>query len=150
MKLILICLLCSTFFGMAQSNGINFIQGKTWDELLAMAKATDKLLFVDAYAVWCAPCKLMDQQVFVDERVGTFYNENFICTKMDMEKGEGIDIAQRYKIQAFPSYLFVDGEGNLAQKSIGYQPIEAFISTGEKALDPNNQIGALQKAVCCW
>ncbi len=49
--------------------GIQFFKG-TWQEALAKAKKTNKLLFVDAFATWCGPCKMMDKKVFVKKEVG--------------------------------------------------------------------------------
>lgn len=56
--------------------------------VLAKAEKENKLVFFDAYAVWCGPCKLMVKNIFPLETVGDFYNANFINVKIDMEKGE--------------------------------------------------------------
>ena len=42
------------------AQGINF-EKSSFETLLAKAKKEKKLVFVDAYAVWCGPCKLMDK-----------------------------------------------------------------------------------------
>ena len=43
--------------------GIDFFHG-TWEEALEKATAEEKPIFVDAYAVWCGPCKRMAREVF--------------------------------------------------------------------------------------
>ena len=43
-----------------------------------LAKAQNKLIFIDAYTTWCGPCKLMAKTVFTEKEVGDFYNSNFI------------------------------------------------------------------------
>ena len=78
------CLLTLAFTANAQG-GIEFFHG-TWAEAKAKAKAEDKLIFVDAYAEWCGPCKRMSAQTFPDPKAGEFFNPNFICLKIDMEK----------------------------------------------------------------
>ena len=53
--------------------------------ILAKAKAEKKLVFMDAYASWCGPCKLMEKNVFTDKNVADFYNKNFVNARIDME-----------------------------------------------------------------
>ena len=73
--------------------GIIFQDG-SWAEVKAMAKETGKPIFLDTYTTWCAPCQLMDKNLFPDKKVGQFYNANYLCYKMDIEKGDGIDFAK--------------------------------------------------------
>lgn len=122
--------------------GIKFNEGQ-WNDLLAKAKAQNALIFVDAYTTWCGPCKMMASQVFTQKEVGDFYNAKFINAKIDMEKGEGIELAQRYSVMAYPTFLYVDGDGNIAHRAVGYQEAEDFISLGKTALDPEKRLGGL-------
>ena len=115
------------------SQGIEFFHGN-WEEALAEAKAEDKIIFVDAYTTWCGPCKRMAANVFPDEKVGQFYNANFLNVKMDMEKGEGRKIRSEYKVASFPTLLFVDGDGKLVHREVGARQADAFINLGKKAL----------------
>ena len=71
------------------AQGIEFAHGSTWKEILAKAEKEDKLIFVDAYAEWCGPCKKMAKDVFTQKEVGGYFNANFVNVKMDMEAGEG-------------------------------------------------------------
>ena len=71
-------------FSTVIGQGIDFHHG-TWKEALAEAQKQDKLVFIDAYAKWCGPCKKMAKNVFTLSEVGDFYNENFINVKLDME-----------------------------------------------------------------
>lgn len=117
----------------ANSQGIDFFKG-TWEEALAESKRTGKLIFVDAYTTWCGPCKKMTRNIFPQKAVGDFYNANFVNTKFDMEKGEGRKLRAKYKVNAFPTFLFVDGSGKLQYTTKGAKPADAFIKIGETAL----------------
>ena len=56
---------------------INF-EKSSFSEILAKAKQEKKLIFLDAYAVWCGPCKLMDKNVFTDSMVASYFNANYV------------------------------------------------------------------------
>jgi len=126
------------------AQGINFHKGD-WESALKEAKKESKLIFVDAYTTWCGPCIWMSNNVFPDQQVGDFYNENFINVKLDMEKGEGILFAKAYDVIAYPTLFFIGSNGNMLHKGLGGRPAADFIALGEAALDPNKQIGNLEK-----
>lgn len=117
---------------------IDFRQG-SWDEILEMAKMEDKPVFVDAYAVWCGPCKRMASEVFTQASVGDFFNDNFVNAKIDMEKGEGPAIRSKYGVTAYPTLLFITPEGELLHKAIGYQTADKLINNGNIALRKTNE-----------
>lgn len=140
--LILLLFLSSTFSVMAQ--GIQF-NTSSWAEIVQEAKKQDKLIFLDAYTVWCGPCKYMTKNVFVDDAVGAYYNEHFINVKMDMERGEGKEIAKKYDVQAYPSLFFINADEEVVHMSLGAQDIDGFIALGKAALNPSSQLMSLQK-----
>ncbi|HAS39975.1 MAG TPA: hypothetical protein DCS93_05820 [Microscillaceae bacterium] len=113
--------------------GIQFFKG-TWEEALKEATKTNKLLFVDAFATWCGPCKMMDKKVFVQKEVGDFYNKNFIPVKIDVDSKIGRPLATKYQVKAMPTYLFVAGNGKLVYRKLGYMQPKAFISVGKSAM----------------
>lgn len=123
---------------------IKFVH-QTWEEVKALAKKEKKIIFMDAYTEWCGPCKMMAAKVFTDSTVAAFYNKNFINTKFDMEKGEGKDLAKQYRVWAFPTFLFINSDGELVHRSCGYMPPDAFIEAGRDALDPDKQLIGYQK-----
>lgn len=126
-------LLCIVFFaghGLS-AQGILFEQG-SWDEALAKAKTENKLLFVDVCTSWCGSCKRMARDVFTREKVGTYFNANFISYKLDAEQGAGQKIKERYGVEAYPTFLFLDGDGKLVYKVVGYRDVKAFLAEAEK------------------
>ncbi len=141
MKPLLFLLFFATTLGAQELTGITFVE-KPFDALLAQAKQEDKLIFIDAYTTWCGPCKMMTTKVFPDERVGEVYNKRFINAKFDMEKGEGPGLASRYAVSAYPTYLFVNGDGELVHKGLGYIPIPALLELADAAVS-DQSIGAL-------
>jgi len=119
--------------GALHAQGINFDHG-TWKEVLAKAKAEDKLVFVDVYTSWCGPCKKMVAEVFPLKEVGDVFNPNFVNYKIDAEKGEGIAIAKQFGVKSYPTYLFVNGDGVLVYRSGGYNPAKIFLNEAAIAI----------------
>lgn len=128
----------------AFGQGITFNK-KDWETVLKESKKTQKPIFLDAYTTWCGPCKKMDKRVFKNQTVGEFYNTNFINIKMDMEKGIGIQLAKKYRIRAYPTFLYLDEKGEILHKVAGYHNEEKFIAVGRKALNPQFRLGELDR-----
>ena len=143
-SLLTFALLC--FGTLVFSQGINFVaEDMAWKDVLAKAKAENKIVFVDAYTTWCGPCKWMAKNIFPVKEVGDVFNASFINAKIDMEKGEGVDIAKKYVIRAYPTYIFVNGDGEMVHRSLGSKPADKFIDDAKAAIDPNKQFFTLKK-----
>lgn len=114
-----------------QAEGVQFEHG-SWGEALKKASKENKIIFLDAYTTWCGPCKWMSANVMTQPEVGEFFNENFVNVKMDMEKGEGIELAKKYKVGAYPTLAFIDGKGDMVWRVAGAMGAEEFIALGKK------------------
>ena len=121
--------------GFSQQN-IKF-EDSDFKTILAKAKTEKKLIFLDAYAAWCGPCKLMERNVFTDANVADYYNKNFINAHFDMEKGEGRELAAKYGIRSYPTLLFLNGEGEVVGKELGYLNTADFLALGTKNNKPD-------------
>ena len=119
----------------AQTKSINF-EHVSFAELKAKAQKEHKLIFVDAYTTWCGPCKQMAKNVFTNDAVADFYNFSFINAKIDMEKGEGIELAKQYEVKCYPNLLFIDGDGNIVHRVAGSMSAKEFINLGKETQYP--------------
>ncbi len=128
----------------AQGDGIQF-ETAPWAEILAKAAAEDKVIFVDAYTDWCGPCKKMTRDVFSRKEIADYYNATFVNVKMNMEKGEGPALAQKYKVKAYPTLLFLDGDGSVVHRAVGYHDSDNFMQLGNTAAVPGNRLSDLDK-----
>src|SRR5690606_36419274 len=102
-------------------------ENASWAALLQQAKTTGKLIFLDAQTEWCRPCRMMERDVFTLDKVADFYNGNFINVSIDMEKGDGPALGKKYEIRAYPTYLFIDGDGKLVHQDVGYKDAPVFL-----------------------
>lgn len=121
---------------LCSAQGVNFFHG-SFEEAKLEAKVQGKLIFMDAYAVWCGPCKMMTNNVFPQDKVGDFFNKHFINMKVDMEKGEGVDLRRQYGVSAYPTLLLIDAEGTVVQQIKGARGADALIEWAKKANMPN-------------
>lgn len=106
-------------------------------EVLEIAKAKEKIIFMDVGASWCLPCKMMDDEVFSDEPTAEFINEHFISHKVDPEKLEGPEILLMYNVDVFPTLLWLDEEGEVLERHNGAMGIQAFNELAEDVLEDN-------------
>ncbi|MFN4080665.1 MAG: thioredoxin family protein [Saprospiraceae bacterium] len=125
------------------AQGIAFEKG-AWADLMAEAARRDQLIFVDAYAAWCGPCKRMDREVFSREDVGAFFNSRFVNAKIDMEKGEGPELAAAFEVNLYPTLLFIDAQGQMAHYAVGYHSPDELIELGRRALTPSLRLAVLE------
>ena len=124
----LLVLFAATAF--AQKNQGTVFEKGTLKELLALADEQDKYLFVDVYATWCGPCQIMAKQIFPQQKVGEFFN-----TKFNAEKGEGVNVAKRYSVKAYPTFLILDSDGEEVGRIVGGADADRFIEEVRKVLE---------------
>lgn len=98
------------------------------------AKTENKPIFLDCYTSWCGPCKMMANDVFTLEAAGEYFNKNFVCVKIDMEKGEGPAIGKQYGVDAYPTFLIINADGKLMHKLVGAMSLEELIENVECGL----------------
>ncbi|MEO6706525.1 MAG: thioredoxin family protein [Ginsengibacter sp.] len=118
------------------SNGIRFIE-QDCNKALKEAKQQHKLVFLDAYASWCGPCKLLKRNTFTDKNAGEFFNKNFVNVSVDMEKGYGPTLLHQYGVSAYPTLIITDASGNVVAYTRGYIKPKQLIEFGQFGLTKN-------------
>ena len=118
----------------------------TYKEALAAAKAEKKLVFIDFYTSWCGPCKMMMKNIFPLKEVGNYLNSKFVCIKIDAEKGEGPELAKRYQVKAYPTFVAINpAEEILMTKVGGSGSGSGFITSIDRLIDPNKTPERMQQ-----
>jgi thiol-disulfide isomerase/thioredoxin len=98
---------------------------------LERAKATGKPIFVDFYATWCGPCKMMERKTFRDAEVVRKLS-GIVAVRVDSEEtvprsGErGADVAERFNVEVYPTLLVLDPEGREVSRRTGFMPPDEF------------------------
>ncbi|MCO5230528.1 MAG: thioredoxin family protein [Chitinophagales bacterium] len=122
--------LMSAFFLFTTSvfaEGINF-ENITFKKALEKAKAENKLVFVNVYAVWCGPCKLLKKTTFQSDKVAAAINNSFVNLDIDAEKGEGIEFSKTYNVKAHPLILIIRPDGKVEKRILGYMKDNQLLS----------------------
>ncbi len=129
----------------AIAQGIEFSH-ISFAEGLEKARAENKMVFIDCFTEWCGPCKMLSANVFTQAEVGELFNSRFVNLKIDMEKGEGVELAERFAVTAYPTLLMLDAEGNVQHRVVGYTEPAALVEHGRTALEGTNTLAALALA----
>jgi thioredoxin 1 len=114
-------------------DGIKFYEG-SWDSALAKAKAEQKPIFLDIYASWCGPCKMLKKKSFSDKEVGTFFNASFVNVSFDGEIGDGGMLANKFHISGYPTLIILDKNGNLVSTHVGFLPPDELLTLGKQSV----------------
>ncbi|WP_298368223.1 thioredoxin fold domain-containing protein [uncultured Lutibacter sp.] len=137
-----IILLTITLFSLTVSaQKINWM---SFEEAIMAQKETPKKIFVDAYTVWCGPCKMLDKNTFQNKDVVKYVNENYYAVKFNAEGNETInfkgntftnpnfnpkssgrnsphELSNHFSIRAYPTLLFLDEDANFITPLPGYK-----------------------------
>ncbi|NNC82641.1 MAG: thioredoxin fold domain-containing protein [Flavobacteriales bacterium] len=122
--LLLIC-------GMTMMSQVKFFEG-SFEEAKAVAAKEGKPLFIDFYADWCVPCKQMEKYGFRDKDFSFHINTSFIAVKVDVEQFVGMDVAEAYRVNKYPTLIITDSRGKELRRREGYQSAEQLSHFAEE------------------
>lgn len=101
---------------------------KSFDEALKVAKENKKLVMVDVYAEWCGPCKMLDKQTFSHAKVVEFARSKLVALKVDGDTEDGKKVTEKFKVEGYPTILFLDGDGKEQDRLVGFLPAGPFLT----------------------
>lgn len=121
-RLLLCALLLVTVCASAAKPKPAMVHWMDYTEALKTAKKTPKLIFVDLYADWCIPCRVMDANVYSDPSVASLLNTRFLPVKLDADSQDSIvcdgqkNTVQRcyfdvWELSALPAFVLIAPKG---------------------------------------
>ena len=126
----------------AESDGIQWVH--SLEAAKTQAKAENKLIFMDVYAEWCGPCKIMARDTFPDPTVIKAL-ENYVSVKIDADKAP--EITRQYRIPGVPTLFVLTADGAPLHQESGSLPPEGILALLETAKVRLEKITALEKEV---
>lgn len=170
MKKILLLLTLGVVFSFTPKNETGKINWMTLEEAVEAQKENPKKIMIDAYTVWCGPCKMLDKNTFQNADVANYINEHYYAVKFNAEGNDTVmfngqtftnpnynpvkstsrnsqhQLASYFGVNAYPTILFLDEEGNFITPLPGYrspQQLEVFLklfkSDGHKTITTQEQ-----------
>ncbi len=118
-----------------------FFKG-SYDEAVRKSLESNKPIFIFAYTDWCGYCKKFKSHTLADSSVRQYMRDNFVNLQINMESEDGIRIARKYLISAYPTLLFLQPNAEELTKVTGYQDVASFMVTLKNAQDKNNSSGS--------
>lgn len=120
--LVALCLLLAVYAIAAKARP-RLVRWMGYEEALEKAKNAPRLIFVDMYADWCVPCRVMDKNVYSDPTVVSLLNTRFYPVKLDAESQDSIvcdgkkNTIQRcyfdvWELEALPAFVLLAPKGN--------------------------------------
>ena len=125
-------------FTSIKGTNIDFEQS-SWETILEQAQTQQLPIFVEMYADYCMPCKMMEKEVFSDHELAHFFNQNFINYKVNMQTEMGQKFSIIYDVQQLPTLLFLDYRGNKLEKLLGVKSKEELIALGKRISNQPNE-----------
>jgi cell division septation protein DedD len=140
MKHILILIVCYlTILSPAFCDDIAFIEGDL-KEAKARAAREGKLIFLDFWASYCTPCRMMEEYTFTDASVAAYVREHYIPVKVDIQSFDGFDLKKQYGVVALPTVIVLNSKGVQLGRHEESMGASKFVSTLAIYNEPKNRV----------
>ncbi len=122
---------------------VEFIEVETLEQMkAAKKKASDGMLmlFVDVYATWCGPCKMMDSEVYTDPAVADYMNAHYLSVRMDGESDFGRIYASEQQLEGYPSMFIFSDNGERVSNIVGFTPAGELVTNLKSVVDGHKKV----------
>lgn len=132
--LLALCLFLAAF--KPATTAVQF-EAANWEESKSKAQTQGKLYFVDFDASYCATCRNMDESTYMDERLASYISDNVVAQRVDVQDFDGVMWSQQYEVEALPTMLVFNEQGELVRRLVGYQSADDLLNEFEGIRNPS-------------
>lgn len=104
----------------------------SFEEALLEARKTERLVMIDFFTTWCAPCKRLDEVTWTDSAVQAWLAEHTVALKLDAE--QEVELAETYRVAAYPTILFVQPDEEERGRIVGFRDASGFLEAADDAV----------------
>jgi thiol-disulfide isomerase/thioredoxin len=83
------------------------------------SKKQNKMLLVDFYTTWCAPCKEIERKIFNDPAISSDMSKSFVVLRYDAEKDRQHRLSLKHHVGMYPSTIVLNPDQFVLNKLIG-------------------------------
>ncbi len=143
-KIFLLLLLSNMAWAQAKKSGIQFRTSPV-AAVFQEARKAGKPVFVEIYSPTCHVCESFIPTL-ADTRVGKFYNEKFVSTKLDIAQPstQAFLTKNRLFVPSLPLFLYFDPQQNLIHFAMSNNSTDEVIRHGTNALTPQSRSQAMK------
>jgi thiol:disulfide interchange protein len=97
------------------------------------AASRGAVVVVDFYTDWCGWCRVLDRAVYPDPAVRRQLDRT-VFLHLDAE-GEGAEAARHYRVDGFPTIVFLASDGREIGRIRGFYPAPQFAEQARRILE---------------
>lgn len=103
-----------------------------FEDARVKAETEGKMLLLDFYASWCAPCRFMESTTFQDPNVSAVLNEKFVPVKINIDDFDGYALKEHFDVKVLPTFIIFSSDGKVIERI-------------EETLSPTGMMNILEK-----
>jgi thiol-disulfide isomerase/thioredoxin len=100
---------------------------------------------IDFYTDWCGFCKQLDRTTWQDAKVLNWLSEKTVPIKINAEMER--EISKKYRIESYPTILFLKPDGNEIDRLGGYKNALDFMQEANAAISGKDSAARAKEAL---